>query len=91
MIYAVYKRMGLDDAYSSNDLKVMNDIELQKMVMNFLMDEAKIDEEELNGLNFDELIALYEDTLLDMNEEENYMAFDRVLIVNAKNKVIVDV
>ena len=83
--------MNLNAPYSSNDLQIMNDVKLQEMVMDFLMDEAKIEEDDLIDLSFDDLLDLYEETLLDMNEEAGYSAFDRVLIVDERNKVIVDV
>ena len=91
MRYAVYKRMNLEAPYTSNDLQMMNDVELQAMVVDFLMDEVKVEEDMLIDLSFNDLLDLYEETLLDMNEEEGYSAFDRVLIVDERNKVIIDV
>ena len=91
MRYAVYKRMNLEAPYTSNDLQMMNDVELQTMVVDFLMDEVKVEEDMLIDLSFNDLLDLYEETLLDMNEEEGYSAFDRVLIVDERNKVIIDV
>ena len=91
MRYAVYKRMNLEAPYTSNDLQMMNDVELQTMVVDFLMDEVKVEEDMLIDLSFNDLLDLYEETLLDMNETEGYSAFDRVLIVDERNKVIIDV
>ena len=90
MIYAVYKRMSLEDVYSYKDLTLMNDFKLQKMVMDYLMKEVKIDEDELIDLDISELLELYEETLRDIIENDS-TAFDRVLIKDANNKVIVDV
>lgn len=91
MMYAVYNRSNeLELPYSSKDLKVMNDIQLQEMIMDFLMKDMEIEEDELIELSFKELINLYEDSLIELSESYNNV-FDRVLIVDEKNKVIIDV
>ena len=91
MMYAVYNRSSeLELPYSSKDLKVMNDTQLQEMIMDFLMKDMEIEEDELIELSFKELINLYEDSLIELSESYNNV-FDRVLIVDEKNKVIIDV
>ena len=84
MRYAVYTR----DSMSNEELSIMNDIELQKVAMDILMDEAEIEEDLLVELDFDEILNLLNDTL---QEGIDYNDIDRMIVVDERNKIIIDV
>lgn len=84
MRYAVYTR----DSMSNEELSVMNDVELQKVAMDILIDEAEIEEDLLVELDFDEIMNLLNDTL---QEGIDYNDIDRMIVVNERNKTIIDV
>lgn len=84
MQYAVYIR----DSMGNEEVSVMNDIELQKVAMDILMDEAEIEEDLLVDLDFDEIMNLLNDTL---QEGIDYNDTDRMIVVNERDKTIIDV
>ena len=73
---------------SNEELSIMNDVELQKVAMDILMDEAEIEEDLLVELDFDEIMNLLNDTL---QEGIDYNDIDRMIVVNERNKTIIDV
>jgi hypothetical protein len=84
MQYAVYIR----DSMGNEEVSVMNDIELQHIAMDILMDEAEIEEDLLVDLDFDEIMNLLNDTL---QEGIDYNDTDRMIVVNERDKTIIDV
>ena len=80
MKYAVYVN---DD--SGDELWIMNEKEVQQMMKDFLIDEAEIEEDFFSKLNFVQLVNLFKDTA------EETVRIKRILIVNERDQVLVDI
>lgn len=83
MTYAMYSR----EPYGEEELQIVDDIELQKIMVDILLDDAEIEEDLIIELTFDEIVDLFVDTL---EEGIDYFPISRVWVVDEKGKTIID-
>lgn len=85
MVYCVVERYYQSDM----EITMMKDVELTKYLTTVLINDLGVDESEVIDLNLSDMISYLEDEL-DDNYEDSDVSFSGIIIVDEKNRTLID-